>query len=92
MATKTKTAKKGATKVVTAKGPTESQKKGGTVLKEICAKLKLDPKTARRVLRKRMRSDKPEIAKFHTIKTRWVQTPKDAATIESVLREYQKAA
>ena len=86
----TKSTKAG--KSVAAKGPTESQKKGGTVLKEICAKLKIDPKTARRVLRKRARSTNPEIFKFHTIKTRWVQTPKDAQVIENVLREYQKAA
>lgn len=67
--------------------------KGGvTVLKTICAKVGIDPKTARRILRKRMRSDVPQIAKFHTIKQRWIQTPKDAQVIEQVLREYAKAA
>jgi hypothetical protein len=66
--------------------------KSVTVLKTICAKVGIDPKTARRILRKRMRSDRPEIGKFHTIKQRWIQTPKDAQVIESVLREYAKAA
>jgi hypothetical protein len=89
---KNTTKAKSAAKTVAKAGPTDSQKKGGTVLKAICAKLKIEPKTARRVLRKRMRSTNPEIAKFHTIKTRWVQTPKDAAVIESVLREYLQAA
>lgn len=66
--------------------------KGVTVLKTICAKVGIDPKTARRILRKRMRSDVPQIAKFHQIKQRWIQTPKDAQVIEQVLRDYAKAA
>lgn len=84
---KAKTVAKAAAKTVAA-----APVKGQTVLKQICAKVGIDPKTARRILRKRMRSDVPQIAKFHTIKQRWVQSPKDAQTIESVLREYAKAA
>ena len=81
-------AKAAATPVAKAAGNGKSV----TVLKTICAKVGIDPKTARRILRKRMRSDVPQIAKFHTIKQRWIQTPKDAQVIESVLREYAKAA
>lgn len=93
MATKAKSKAKTPAKAAAAKTePTPSQKKGGTVLKAICAELKIDPKTARRVLRKRMRSDKPEIAKFHTIKTRWVQDAKGAATIRATLKEYLQQA
>lgn len=98
MKAKTKTAKKttakttakSVAKATAASAPAAT--KGSTVLKTICAKVGIDPKTARRILRKRMRSDKPEIGKFHTIKQRWIQSPKDAQTIESVLREYAKAA
>lgn len=87
----TKTSKTSTKAKSTAAAPAKTAK-GVTVLKQICAKVGIDPKTARRVLRKRMRSDVPAIAKFHTIKTRWVQSPKDAAVIEQVLRDYAKAA
>lgn len=86
----TKTAKASKAKAAAKAAP--AAPKGQTVLKTICAKVGIDPKTARRILRKRMRSDVPQIAKFHTIKQRWIQTPKDAQVIESVLREYAKAA
>lgn len=86
----TKTAKASKAKAAAKAAP--AAPKGQTVLKTICAKVGIDPKTARRILRKRMRSDRPEIKKFHTIKQRWIQTPKDAQVIESVLREYAKAA
>lgn len=84
--TKQAKAKTPAKKVAVAAAPDKG--KSVTVLKTICAKVGIDPKTARRVLRKRMRSDVPQIAKFHTIKQRWVQTPKDAQLIEATLREY----
>lgn len=92
MATKTKSTKKTAAKAKSA-APAKTETKGNTVLKTICADLGIDPKTARRVLRKKMRTKKedgghPEIAKFHTIKTRWVQDAKAAGTIRTVLREY----
>jgi hypothetical protein len=63
----------------------------GIVLKAICAELKLDPKTARRVLRKRMRSDVPAIAKFHAIGNRWVQDAKAASLVRATLKEYVAA-
>lgn len=91
MKTKTTKSAKKTTKTAKVAAPAKTNGKT-TVLKQICAKIGIDPKTARRVLRKRMRTDKPEIAKFHTIKTRWVQDAKAAATIESVLRDYAKAA
>jgi hypothetical protein len=89
----TKTTKQAKAKT-TAKAPAKAAPapKGQTVLKTICAKVGIDPKTARRILRKRMRSDVPQIAKFHEIKQRWVQSPKDAQVIEQVLRDYAKAA
>lgn len=86
-----KTAKTVAAKPAKVAAPVKT-KGGTTVLKTICAKVGIDPKTARRILRKRMRSDVPQIAKFHTIKHRWVQDANAAKTIETVLREYQKAA
>lgn len=92
MAKKVKTTAKASKAKTVAKTAAKAAPKGTTVLKTICAKVGIDPKTARRVLRKRMRSDVPAIAKFHTIKQRWIQTPKDAQVIESVLREYAKAA
>ena len=94
MAKKVKTtAKASKAAKTTAKAAAPAKTKGNvTVLKTICARIGIDPKTARRILRKRMRSDVPQIAKFHTIKQRWIQTPKDAQVIEQVLREYAKAA
>lgn len=94
MAKKVKTTAKAAKAAkAPAKAAAPIKTKGNvTVLKTICAKVGIDPKTARRILRKRMRSDRPEIKKFHQIKQRWVQTAKDAQVIESVLREYAKAA
>lgn len=60
-------------------------------LKKICAELDLDTKTARRVLRKRMRSDVAAIAEFHAIGNRWNLTPKHATLVRSVLKEYAQA-
>jgi|SRR5580692_9267589 hypothetical protein len=65
-----------------------SKAEGAIVLKAICQGLKLDTKTARRVLRKHMRSDRPEIGKFHTIGNRWIQNSKDAAVVKEVLKAY----
>ena len=61
------------------------------VLKTICKEIGIDPKTARRVLRKRMRSDVPGIAKFHSIGNRWVQDPKAASLVRATLKEYVAA-
>lgn len=87
---KTKTGKKTPAKAVAKAAPVKAAApaKGGVVLKTICAELKLDPKTARRVLRKRMRSDVPAIGKFHAIGNRWVQDAKAAALIRATLKEY----
>lgn len=65
--------------------------KQGVVLKAICKDVGIDPKTARRVLRKRMRSDVPAIAKFHSIGNRWVQDAKAAALVRATLKEYVAA-
>lgn len=81
-------AKAVAKKAVTAPAPSV---KGGIVLKAICKEIGIDPKTARRVLRKRMRSDVPAIAKFHAIGNRWVQDAKAASLVRATLKEYAAA-
>jgi hypothetical protein len=84
----TKSAKKApAAKVVATSAATSK----ALALKTICAGLGLDPKTARRVLRKRMRSDVPGIAKFHSIGNRWNLASKDAALVRTTLKEYVEA-
>lgn len=65
--------------------------KGGIVLKAICKEVGIDPKTARRVLRKRMRSDVPAIGKFHAIGNRWNLAAKDASLVRATLKEYTSA-
>lgn len=52
-----------------------------TPLKKICAGLKLDPKTARRVLRSRKLG-------FHDLGNRWELTDSQAKRVKEVLREY----
>lgn len=66
-------------------------KGSGIVLKTICKDLGIEPKTARRILRKRMRSDVPAIGKFHAIGNRWVQDAKAASLIRATLKEYVSA-
>jgi hypothetical protein len=56
--------------------------------KQLCAKIGIDPKTARRVLRKRMRSDVPQIGKVHAIGNRWVLDANGTKLVETTLRSY----
>lgn len=63
----------------TAKLVKKSDPKDGTPLKAICAKLKIEPRLARRKLRA------AELA-FHGKRERWVFTPAQAAKATEILR------
>jgi hypothetical protein len=91
-AKKVKTSAKKVVKSVAKVAPAAKPAKGnGLVLKQICAEIGIDPKTARRVLRKRMRSDVPAIGKFHAIGNRWVQDAKASSLVRATLKEYVEA-
>jgi hypothetical protein len=63
-------------KIVPAKSSSER-----TPLKKVCASLKIDPKTARRVLRR-------ENFPFHELGNRWDLTDAQTKRVKEVLREY----
>jgi hypothetical protein len=50
-------------------------------LKKVCSSLKIDPKTARRILRKQKLG-------FHDLGNRWELTPSQASKVKEVLRDY----
>jgi hypothetical protein len=89
-----KASKSSAKKVTKVATPVAATKVVGkvNVLKTICAKVGIDPKTARRILRARMRSTVPTIGKVHSIGNRWVLDTNGAKLVESTLRDYLQVA
>jgi hypothetical protein len=62
---------------------TEETQDEGIPLKRICAKLKIEPKTARRKLRAYWRKQDSDLS--HTIRNRWSGSEDYAAQIEKIL-------
>lgn len=82
METETNTTTTPATKPARKAAP-KAAKADRSPLKKICAVLKIDTKTARRVLRK-------EKLSFHTLGNRWDLTEAQVKRVREVLREHAR--